>query len=156
MKRALAAVAAIIVLIWLTGAGMAFDTNTVTVQASVVGTCKFQAPKTSTLNFGSLDPSAGSDVTGSTTTQFWCTKGVISDAFAAENGLHYDGAKRNMQDAVSGDVIPYTLGLSKDLNSNEGPTAPRTLTISGSILGTDYTGKTAGSYSDTVTITLNP
>ena len=155
MKRALAAAAAIIVLIWLTGAGMASDSNTLTVQASVVGTCKFNS-STSTLNFGSLDPSLGSNVNGSTTTLFWCTKGVTTDAVSSSNGLNFAAGKRGMKDAVSGDVIPYTLGLSKDLNSNAGPTAPRTLTISGNILGADYTGKTAGSYSDTVTITLTP
>ncbi len=40
------------------------DTNTLTVTASVKGTCKFSSP-TSTLNFGALDPASPVDVSGS-------------------------------------------------------------------------------------------
>ncbi|NJD63581.1 MAG: hypothetical protein FIA93_12795 [Deltaproteobacteria bacterium] len=144
-----------VALIAMAGYGMASDTNTLTVQASVLGTCKFVST-TSTLGFGALDPSAGTDVNGSSTTQFWCTKGVATDAVSAGNGLNFVGGKRGMKDAVSGDVIPYTLSLAKDGLSNGGPTVPRTLTIAGNVLGADYTGKAAGSYSDTVTITITP
>ena len=61
-----------------------------------------------------------------------------------------------MKDSVSGDVIPYTLTLVKDASDNTGPATPRTLTINGQVLGPDYTGKTAGSYIDTVTLTITP
>jgi hypothetical protein len=74
--------------------------------------------------------------------------------FSAGQGMHYSGSKNQMQDPASADTIPYTLSFSKDGNSNAGPGAPRTLTINGQVLGTDYTAKTAGSYSDTVTVTL--
>jgi len=138
------------------GAAWALDTNTLTVQASVTGTCKFQAPKTSTLNFGALDPSGG-DVTASTTTQFWCTKGVTLLPFTSGTGLNFAGGKNQMKDATSGDVIPYTIdSLNPDGSSNAGPGSPRTLTIAGTVLATDYTTKSAGSYSDTVTLTINP
>jgi spore coat protein U-like protein len=139
------------------GAAWAVDTNTLTVQASVVGTCKFQAPGTSTLDFGALDPSVGLDKSVSTTTQFWCTKGVVTGPFTNDTGLHIAGGKNQMLDAVSGDVIPYTIdSLTPDLNPNVGPGTPRTLTIAGTVLGTDYTGKSAGTYADTVTLTINP
>jgi spore coat protein U-like protein len=137
------------------GAAWAADTNTLTVQANVVGTCKFVSA-TSTLNFGALDPSSGADVNGSTTTQFWCTKGVTTDSITAGQGLNFSGGKNQMKDSVSGEVIPYTLTLTKDGLSNSGPAAPRTLTIAGNVLGSDYTGKSAGNYSDTVTISINP
>ena len=135
---------------------MAADTNTLTVQASVTGTCKFVSG-TSTLTFPALDPSSGATVNGSTTTQFWCTKGVTTDAVAAGNGANWDGAKRNMKDTVSGDLIPYTFtSLTGDANSNAGPASPRTLTINAQVLGPDYTTKTAGTYSDQVQLTINP
>lgn len=137
------------------GAAWAADSNTLTVQASVVGTCKFVST-TSTLNFGALDPSVGTDVNGSTTTQFWCTKGVTTDSITAGQGLNFSGGQNRMMDPVSGEFIPYTLTLTKDGLLNGGPAAPRTLTIAGNVLGTDYTGKSAGNYSDTVTISINP
>ena len=139
------------------GAAWAADTNTLTVSASVTGTCKFQAPKTSTLDFGALDPSVGVDTTVSATTQFWCTKGVTTSPFAYGQGLYFAGGKNNMRDAVSGDVIPYTIdSLTPDGNANAGPGSPRTLTIAGTVLATDYTSKAAGTYSDTVLLTINP
>lgn len=154
MKRVLAALTAVTA-IAMAGSAMAADSNTLTVQASVTGTCKFSSP-TSTLNFGALDPSLGTDVPGSTTTQFWCTKGVSTDAIVADNGLNFAGGKRQMKDAVSTDVIPYTLTLTKDGNANAGPATPRTLTVAGNVLGSDYTSKSAGSYSDTVVLNITP
>ncbi|MRR06363.1 MAG: hypothetical protein EG828_05375 [Deltaproteobacteria bacterium] len=155
MKKLLAITAAAAV-VAMAGTAMAADTNTLTVQASVTGTCKFSTA-TSTLNFGSLDPSVGTNVNGSTSTQFWCTKGV-TESIAAGNGDNWSGTKRQMLDTAAGgtDLIPYTLTLTPDGNSNAGPGAPRTLGIAGQILGTDYTGKTASSYSDTVALTITP
>ena len=137
------------------GAAWALDTNTLTVQASVLGTCKFSTA-TSTLNFGALDPSTPVLVNGSSTTQFWCTKGVTTNTVTASLGANPAGATRQMRDAVSTDLIPYTLTLTPDGLANGGPTATRTLDIAGTVLAADYTGKTAGSYSDTVTLTLTP
>ncbi|HBE45380.1 MAG TPA: hypothetical protein DDW17_08065 [Deltaproteobacteria bacterium] len=154
MKRLIVVFMAMVFLA-MAGGAMAGGSNTLTVTASVTGTCKFSSG-TSTLNFGSLDPSLGTNVNGNTTTQFWCTKGVTTDDITPGNGGHWDGSKRNMLDSVSTDLIPYTLTLTKDGNPNAGPSAPRTLTINGTILGSDYTGKSAGSYSDEVTLTINP
>ena len=156
MKKLLGLVMVLGLVLVLGSVAMAADTNTLTVTASVLGTCKFVAPKTSSLDFGSLDPSVGTDVNASNTTQFWCTKGVTTDVVSAGNGSNWDGAKRNMLDSVSTDLIPYTLTLTKDGSPNAGPASPRTLTIAGQVLGADYTGKSAGSYSDTVIISINP
>ena len=155
MKRLMVVVMAIVLGLGLSGIAMAGDSITVNVTANVVGTCKFSTGP-STLNFGSLDPSVVSDVNVSTTTQFWCTKGVTTDNITAGNGQHYTGGKRNMLDSVSNDLIPYTLTLTKDGSSNAGPSAPRTLTISGTVAGSDYTDKSAGSYPDTVVLTIAP
>jgi spore coat protein U-like protein len=153
MKKLLAITVAAAILA-MAGAALAADSNNLTVQASVLGTCKFVS-STSTLDFGSLDPSVGTNVNGSTTTTFWCTKGVTSDVITAGNGNNYAGGKRQMIDSVSSDVIPYTLTLTP-AGVNAGPTSPRTLTIGGQVLGTDYTAKSAGSYSDTVVLNITP
>ena len=154
MKKLLAITAAVAI-VAMAGTAMAADSNTLTVQASVTGTCKFVSG-TSTLNFGALDPSVGTDVNGSTTTQFWCTKGVSTDNITAGQGANWSGTKRQMLDTVSGDLIPYTLTLTPDGSANAGPASPRTLTVDGAVLGTDYTAKSAGSYSDTVVLNITP
>ncbi len=141
-------------LVLLAGVAFASDTNTLTVSASVTGTCKF-ATGTSLLNFGALDPSVGTNVNASTTTQFWCTKGVVTDSITPGNGANWSGSTRQMA-GPGGDLIAYSLTLTKDANTNQGPASPRTLTIAGSVLGTDYTSKSAGNYSDTVTLSITP
>jgi hypothetical protein len=155
MKKILVLALAMGLVLALGGVAMAAGTNTLTVNASVTGTCKFSTA-TSTLNFGALDPSVGTNAPGSTTTQFWCTKGVTTDNITADNGANWSGTKRQMKDPVSTDVIPYTLTVTKDGSANTGPALPRTLTIDGQVLGTDYTSKSAGSYSDTVVISITP
>lgn len=138
----------------MAGAAMALD-NTLTVTASVLGTCQFSTA-TSTLDFGVLDPSSGADVPGTATTQFWCTKGVITDAFTAGNGANYASATRQMKNTAGTELIPYTLTLIKDSVANAGPGTLRTLTIDGGVQGADYIAKSAGSYSDTVAISVLP
>lgn len=148
------AVAIAIALIAVAGPGMALDQNTLTVSANVLPTCKFSST-TSTLDFGTLDPSSGANVPGTGTTNFWCTKGVTTEAFSAGNGNNFSGGSRRMA-GPAGDYIPYSLTLTPDGAANAGPTAPRTLAIAGTVLGSDYTGKATGAYSDTVVISLTP
>jgi spore coat protein U-like protein len=132
------------------------DTNTLTVTASVKGTCKFSTAF-STLAFGQMDPSSLDPVDGTTTTEFWCTKGLVTPiTLAAGMGLNPAGSKRQMKDTVSQDVIPYSLVLMPDGGSNQGPTSPRTLTISGTVLASDFREKSEGNYSDIVLITFTP
>ncbi|HWS15057.1 MAG TPA: spore coat protein U domain-containing protein [Candidatus Methylomirabilis sp.] len=141
-------------LLALGGAAWAADSNTLTVQASVAPTCRFSSA-TSLLDFGALDPFTGPNVNISTTTNFWCTSGVVTDAIAAGNGANWSGTSRQMA-GPGGHLIPYSLGLLASAGPNLGPSAPRTLTISGGILGADYMTKNAGNYSDTVTLTITP
>lgn len=134
---------------------MAADTANLTVSATVVGTCKFNS--VGALNFGNLDPVLGGNVNASdNNTIFWCTKGVSTDTISAGQGSNWSGTSRQMVDSVSTDLIPYSLTLTPDANPNLGPSSPRTLTISGTVLGADYVGKSAGNYLDTVVLTINP
>ncbi len=139
----------------LSGVAMAGNSTTVNVSANVMGTCKFSSGSTPELNFGDLDPASNSDVTKNTTVQFWCTRGVTTESFTANYGKHGVGSQRNMKLTTGADLIPYTLTLTPDGSTNQGPGSPRTLTISGTILNTDYISKAAGSYSDTVTLEIN-
>jgi spore coat protein U-like protein len=139
------------------GTAWGADSNTLTVAASVKGTCKFSTAN-STLNFGELDPSSLDPVNRDTTTGFWCTKNLVTQIqFVADYGLNSGGGTtRQMKHSASNDLIPYSLTLSPGVGANQGPTFPRTLTISGTVLAADFREKSEGSYSDTVVITFSP
>lgn len=142
--------------IFAAGPGWAADSATLTVQALVVPTCMFEAPKTATLDFGSLTPGGG-NVTQSAMARFWCTAGVSTLNFAVGNGLNYSGTSRGMKHATFADVIPYSIdSVTPDGNPNAGPASPRTVTIQGTVQAAAYAAVTAGAYSDTVLVSINP
>ncbi len=151
MKKT-ALVVVVMAVIALAGAAMAADTNTLTVTANVVGTCKFNTA-TSTLNFA-LDPSIGTDVTANTSVTYWCTRGTTAGVTATQ-GAHWNGTTRQMLNGTT-NYIPYTLALTGDTQIGSGPGTPLTLGISGTVLGTDYTGAAVGGYLDMVTLTVSP
>lgn len=155
MKRAGLILASFAMVLVFAGMSFAAGSNTLTVQANVMGTCKFSSA-TSLLDFLTLDPSNPVLVNVSTTTNFWCTKGVSTDVITAGNGANFSGGSRNMKHATLADLIPYTLTLTPDGAANTGPASPRTLTIGGSVAGADYSGVSAGSYSDTVVLSITP
>ena len=154
MKKRMVVIIALAVLT-AGGAAWAADTNTLTVQASVNGTCMFTGSKTSVLDFGAIDPSAAGPIPASGSTEFWCTKGVTTDAISPGQGANWSGSSRRMA-GPGGDLIPYTLVLAPPGGANAGPLSPRTLNFSGSIVAADYAVVSSGSYSDTVTLTLTP
>ncbi len=155
MKRLLV-LAMVLGLVLSIGVSFASDTNTVTVQANVVGTCKFLS-STSTLNFGSLDPSVGGDVNASTTVQFWCTKNATY-SITDDDGLYESGTDSNRMrhETDTNEYIPYTFSYSPASGSGQGRATPITLTISGIVRSSDYQNVGAGNYSDTVTLTITP
>jgi spore coat protein U-like protein len=136
----------------------AADTATLTVQATVSGICKFQT-NTATLTLansaGNIDPSSATSATGSTTLAYKCTKGQ-SPVFANNNGLNYTGSSLAVKHASLPDVMAYTLSLTNTGAGNGFGPAAQTLTMSGTITQANFQNAAAGSYSDTVTITLTP
>lgn len=132
------------------------DTNTLTVSANVVGTCKFNS-NASTLAFGALDPSLTTNATASTTTSFWCTKGA-SYSLTDDDGLYDTGVNANrMRHAIDAtEFIPYTLTYTPTSGTGTGKTTPTTMTIDGTIANAAYVNALAGDYADTVVVTINP
>jgi spore coat protein U-like protein len=127
--------------------------ETVTVSATVVGTCKFNSG--GSVDFGSLDPSVGTDVSGTVTQpEFWCTNGA-SYSITDDNGVNNTGPTYRMKHASLAEYIPYTFSYTSS-GTGSGPTSPVSMDIAADVLGSDYTGASAGSYSDTVTLTITP
>jgi len=138
------------------GAALAADTATVTVSAAVVAVCKFSAPKTGALSFGSLDPSVGGDVNGTPAQpQFWCTKGT-SYTISDDDGLYETGGgARRMQHATLTEHIPYSFTYTATGTGN-GASNALTMNIAGTVLAANYLNASAGAYADTVTLSINP
>lgn len=145
------------------GAGLAIagsaypaDTSNMTVQAAVVGTCKFNS--TPVLDFGNLDPASAANGAGSSTISFWCTKGSAYTVTAG-NGNNYDvpGATRRMKGPGALDLMPYSLTLpAAATGTGSGKSTAITFAVTGAVLNANYINATVGSYTDTVQMAVNP
>ena len=151
MKRTMVLMTAVLLATWA-GSGTAAQTS-VTVSATVTGTCKFVSG--GAMNFGNLDPRAAADVNATVTQPtLWCTRDA-SYTITDDGGLHNSGTNRRLQGTVTGDFIPITFTYAAS-GTGAGPTNPQTMDISGQIVGAYYPGASQDTYSDTVTLTINP
>jgi len=142
----------------LVAAGVAYasDTSNMTVQAAVIGSCKFNS--TPTLDFGNLDPASASNGSGSSTISFWCTKGS-SYTVTAGNGNNYDSTNstRRMKGPSATDLMAYSLTLPGAASgTGAGKSTAITFAVTGSVLNANYINATVGSYTDTVQMAVNP
>jgi spore coat protein U-like protein len=154
MKKTLILLTIIAVGVFLGAPSFARDTGQVDIDATVAGTCKFTATGGSTTINVTLDPSSGSDVTGSGSLQFWCTKGA-SYTVSDDDGLHETGLDQNRVSNGT-EYIPYSFNYSPTSGTGNGPSSPITLNVSATFAYSDYSGASAGTYTDTVTITVSP
>ena len=141
----------------------AAGTGTLTMSASVTGTCQVTTPP-GVLDFGLIDPSGSSNVTASTTFAIKCTKSTVSTAPTDNGGANFSGTKRMKHSASATDFLPYAVSYAGAAGfTGQGfsaVAAAQTVTVNGVITPAQYQGArvtAAGqTYSDTVTITVNP
>lgn len=149
MKKVVLAVA-LAIMVGLPAMSFAAGTTTVSVSATVVGTCKFNTG--GSVSF-TLDPSVGGNVSGTVTQpQFWCTKNAtytITDDY----GLNENGTIRRMTNGT--DFIPYSFSYTST-GTGQGKNSPITMDITAQVQEADYVDAPAGTYTDTVTLTINP
>lgn len=153
MKKLLILLSAIAI-VSISSKAIAADTGTVNINATVVGTCKFT---TNTANINvTLDPSVGGTVNGSGSLVFWCTKNA-SYTVSDDDGLYETGVNLNrVFNSTANEYIPYSFSYNPTSGSGNGPQNPITLSVTASFAQTDYQNASAGTYTDTVTITVNP
>jgi spore coat protein U-like protein len=135
------------------GVALAADTAVVDVSATVTGTCQFDSG--GSVSFA-LDQSVGGLATGTVTQpQFWCTRNTLY-TITDDDGAHESGTTHQMlHTTIAGEYIPYTFTYTATGTGN-GPTNPITMDILSEIAETDYISVASGSYTDTVTLTINP
>lgn len=127
----------------------AADTVDVTVNATIVGVCKFfGGPYTLTIaNSGTdIDPSAAGPATGSVQVEYRCSNGT-NPGFTVPASLNLTGAG----------TMQATFTSSNDgAGTGMGNAQAKQLTINGSIGAGEYADKPVGAYSGTLTVSVNP
>ena len=134
----------------------ASTTHTVSVSATVNGTCRFEAAGPTALSFGTLDQSLATNATATTANiGYRCTTGTAASVTKASPNDSAANA-HNLKDGANS--IPYTATLTGATQTGTGHATGQTknMTVSGTILNADYVNAAAGSYADTLTLTIAP
>lgn len=148
-------------LLALAAASAGAVTQNLSVQASVQSVCTFTTAAR-TLDFGSLDPSAAAaqnNIALDGAISYKCTNGVTPSSLSVGNGSNWSGTTRQMKNTLSNDYIPYTLNITMPgTTTGQGFSAgkERTISITGNLTAAAYEDAVAGSYGDTVVITVAP
>lgn len=132
----------------------AADTANISVSATVTGACKFNSG--GSLSF-TLDPTSGADAapTAKTDPKFWCTNGA-SYTVSDNSGLHASSGVRRMRHASdTTKFIPYALSYTTT-GTGSGKNTEITLALTSSIANADFVDAPAGSYTDTVQLSITP
>ena len=147
----------------MSSGAFAGGTTSLTVNAKISSVCKVTTAP-GTLDFGTIDPSGGSNATASATFVMKCSNGTTSTAATDNNGLNFSGTKRMQHSVTAAAFLPYAISYSNDTGfagaGFGGAAATQTVTINGTITPAQFAGATATTgaqvYADTVTITVNP
>ena len=120
--------------------------------------CKFTSGAGSTLAFGSIDPSSGTNVTASVILVMKCAGGAASAAYAvtSNDGLSATGpGQPRLQHSVSpANFLAYT--LNTPISGVTPKNTATNVTITGTITVANFQNAIAGNYADTVVLTLAP
>ena len=131
---------------------MASDSRTVTVNATVIGVCKFftASPVLDLSNTGSgsdIDPSSTTPATGSVPITYRCSNGQ-APSFTVGGTVTLNNGGDSMVATIT-----YTGGGN---GTGMGSSQDKTLTVSGSIASTIFEDKPIGLYTNTMTVGINP
>jgi len=164
MKKALI-LAMMLMIIAAAGSAFAADTYTLTVQATVFGTCRFSVPNSSTLVLPNITFDATGNSTasnGSTVITYWCTKGTAPALTEQSTLTDFTAAPQAfVRNLTNVDSFPYTLTLTNGgRNLNDPPAILSNITIDAVVAAgaANAVDAAAGGtlYQDTVLIDVNP
>ena len=127
----------------------AADSVNISVNAEIVGVCKFfGSGYTMTIanSGGTIDPSAAGPAIGSVQIEYRCSNGT-TPGFTVPATLDLTGAGTMQASFTSSDT-----GAGTGMGSGQA----KTLTVNGSIAAGEYEDKPVGSYSGTLTVNVTP
>lgn len=134
-------------------------TAVVTVSAFVLSksNCRITSGATATIDFLNVDPTGTAILTKTAPMSLACQGSSATATFAitTNSGLNPGSTGPRMLNGTDGSFLPYTFSVSpSSLTVNKGDPTP--FTASATLMPADYSGASAGAYSDTITITLSP
>ena len=148
MKKILAIIAATAITA-MAGTAMA-ATASLTVSANISNACSVAG---GSLDFSALNPLTAPLVTKSSTgVSVTCTKG---DAYSVSlgKGENFVGSQAYLKNNNNSDTIPYTVTVPA-VSAATGNAQP--ITLNGTIAAGSYSTASAGTYGDTMVITVTP
>ncbi len=159
MKRHLGKVAAALaasVVMFGTGAAQASDSISVTVNATVVGVCKFNstAPVVNITNTGTgsnIDPSLTSNATGNAAINYKCSNGT-SPTFTVPGTATVTCSACTGTPTMAATMTSSNTGAGTGLGSGQ----DKVLTVTGTIGSSIYQNAAAGSYTGSITVSVAP
>lgn len=131
------------------------DTQTVTVNANIIGICKFvtgQNPVVTVANTGTnIDPSLAGPATGSVGVDYHCTNGT-TPTFSGPATATVTCTVGACNTLSMTPAMTYTSGGA----GNGFSPAAKVLTVAGQLTQAQYQDMVAGAYSGTVLVTVTP
>lgn len=130
----------------------AADNVSVTVNATIVGVCKFftAAPVLNIRNTGSsgsdIDPSLATTATGTVPIEYRCSNGT-SPGFSVASTVTLTGA---------GSMVASLSSTNTGAGTGMGEGKGQTLTLTGAIAQAEFQDKPVGPYSNTVLVSVTP
>ena len=139
---------------WMAGSAQAANSHSISVQATVTGTCQFNSASSSIAL--TLDPTATTTVTGSDNVLYRCTNGT-APAFTLTSSSTSSTSGGNL--VQGGENIPYTFSSTGggagtgmgNLAAND-----KTLAVTVSVDQSGAANVTPGTYSDTIVVNVTP
>lgn len=132
------------------------DTQVVTVNAQVIGICKFntgQTPVVTVANSGSnIDPSVAGPATGSVNVLYKCTNGTVPAFSGPPTATSTCTTSATCGVTSMTPAMTYTTGGNGVGFSSAG----KNLVVNGQLTQVQYQDMQAGTYSGTVTVTVTP
>ncbi len=139
---------------------VAAGTHTILVGATVLSAsnCRFTNAGPTALSFGTIDPSSTSDKTASASIGFRCSGSAGTAVYnvTSDDGLYESGpgAARMRHATDTTQFLKYTVNLPQSgavpKNTNQ------TLTVTGTVLVADFQNAIAGTFADSVVLTIAP
>jgi spore coat protein U-like protein len=151
------ATAALLVLLSATLPAQA-ATGSLGISATVVSRSWCRLTSSPSLNFGTIDPTSAANAIATANVTFICLGfGGTTYLLWAGDGNHPAGAglRRMRHATVTTEYLPYSLSISPAFGNLPGITG-QTVTVTGTVAPADFRNARAGSFSDTVVITLDP
>lgn len=142
------------------GLAVAANSHTVTVSANVIGNCKFNTAGPTTLTIANsganIDPSLTGNATGNASITFRCTKNTTS-AVSIGASNYTAPVTRTLTSGANSMAYTFTLtGFAQAGTGFGAGGSDLTLGVQGDIADTVYQAAAVGTYSDSVTLNINP